>query len=645
VRRTSGAALCAVVALAMPVPRNAGAAVDGTAATAPPAGGLHWIIEGPGNQDALAAVQRLDPDLAATFFDNHGTTILAGDARPSEAPRNEVPPGWSAVAAQHYTSYGSCPTNSDGIPQRACASLTQDIDNGSLVASGVPVAMFDDENWTKTPDSEKVDVCSTMRQFTRLAHAHQLETIMAPDQNLASPGVITSYQGGESENWQTYLRLGLARCAAASGTARYHIMSQPFETTWCGGQGSACEGNEAEFTDFVTEAALQAQTVNPDIALTAGLSTNPRYDVTPQAMFQDTRDVSSLVHGIWLNVAGNPTNPATAVQYLELLAGLVPFYFGGGQSLTQTFPTAPQPAAASLATPSSDISFLTGGDLPAGTVIPAGAYKFEPWTDGSSGSSRLGIEVGYCTAPACTDRKPIIGSGSWNADLSAGDPGITNTYRTSSPTTLPGGGPYRLYVDARVESAGSFDLLYGSGSESTNLAMPRTSSEPAPPMRSSVLFARSGARLNTSRPAGQASQSLDLSRRGATATFTSVPVLRAGDVVPAGAWDFQYWASGSGSATLDLQAGYCNAACTDRIPIIGPGSGWRAAVGAGTAGATDPGGAFTTTAATSLPASGGPYRLYWTVTVANPANVELGYDSAHSPTNVATPLPLATDRS
>ncbi|HEY7047805.1 MAG TPA: hypothetical protein VH373_11335 [Jatrophihabitantaceae bacterium] len=630
-RRALGCVLAVVVVAAAPA-----------TAQARPSGGPQWIIEGPGNQNALASIQQLDPDLAAAFFDNDGTTVLAGDARPSEPPRKEVPPGWSAIAAQHYTSFGPCPTNADGVPQRACASLSADI--GALVASGVPTAMFDDENWDRTPDGEKADVCTAMQHFTDLAHANGIETIMAPDQNLASPGVITSYQGGESENWQTYLRLGLARCAAATGTEHYHIMSQPFETPWCGGQGSACEGNEAEFADFVTQAGLQARAVDPDAALTAGLSTNPRYNVTPQAMYQDTVNARRLVPGMWLNVAGNPTDPATAVQYLELLSGLVPLYVGGAD-LSPQFPTGSQPGTASLATTGSDLTFVSGANIPGGAVIPPGDYKFEPWTGGGTGSATVSVEVGYCTPPACTDRTPIIGPGAWTADLAADDPGMVSTHRTTVPTALPDG-PHRLYLVVHVVAGAPCDLQYGTASKSTNLALPRPSSQPPARVDSPVVFAGRGGRLSPDIPAGAGPAELSLARAGNAATFVSTPSLRAGTVVPAGAWEFQYWTRASGKvadpspATVDLEVGYCGGACRDRTPIIGAAAGWRSTPAAGAQGAADPGGAFTTVTPTQLPSSGGPFRMYWTVKVVSPGDVDLLYDSARTATNVATPLPM-----
>ena len=39
-------------------------------------------------------------------------------------------------------------------------------------------------------------------------------------------------------------------------------------------------GGEADFVNFVTQASLQAKAVNPKLIVTAGLSTNPRYNPT-----------------------------------------------------------------------------------------------------------------------------------------------------------------------------------------------------------------------------------------------------------------------------------------------------------------------------------------------------------------------------
>lgn len=602
-----------------PPPAPAGFALGG-----PGGGQLGWLV----GQPALRSIGQLDPGLADASFDNDQTVVLTP---PSEPPRSSVPAGWPDLAAQHYTSYGPC------TPDPGCESLTQDSASGALASSGVPLAMYDDEDWTLTPDNEKAGVCSYMNQFTQLAHANGLQAILAPDQNLATPGVITTYQGGESENWQAYLRLGLGTCAATTGTERYHIMSQPFQTHWCGGKGSACEGSESDFTNFVTQAALQAQAVKERIGLTAGFGTNPRYNTTPQALYQDTLDVARIVNHYWLNVT--PANSAgIGVQYLEMLSGLQPLYLGRNATASPVFPASSAQVKTPLGPAGTDLTFISGQTLPAGTVIPAGDYKFEPWTDGQSGSAQVDVEVGYCNASDCTGKTPLIPPGTWSTRISAADTGVTSTATTQSATTLPAGGPYHVYLTVHVDSAAGFNLLYGAGNASANVAIPRPSSQ-HPSAHSSVLFAAPGDRLSTSIPRASSPAMLGLGKPGATSTFWSRTPLRAGQVIPAGSWEFQHWTDGhDGTATLNLQAGYCNDGCTSRVPLTDPT--WRTTVAAGSRGADTPGGAYTTTSPAQLPSTGGPYHLYWTVTVDQAGPFNLLFDAAQAPTNVATPLLL-----
>ena len=440
-----------------------------------------WIIAA----DALSNIQQLDPELANTYF-NSSSTFVQSVTSP---PTNQVPSGWSAIPNGHYTSYENCGTAG------GCTSLETDIGNGAINPAVIPTVMFDDENWSKTLKDEQQNPVEYMDEFVQLAHGNGFTTIMAPDQNLASPkNGITGYQDGESENWQTYLRLGLGTKAAASGTDRYHIMAQSFETYWCGNPEGNCQGSEADFLNYVTQAALQAGAVNPNLKMTAGLSTNPRYNATPQALYQDTLDANNAFPGsrhlrpsdpdgyedsshadnaapspgYWLNVLGGA---GAAVQYLELLSGMMPLYSSVGQGLSPNFPLVSTQGTFALS-PGASLTSVSSNTFRSGTVIPAGEYKFEPWTDGSGGSDVLTIDAGYCTPPSCANPVSFLrnpgqanngspssgspgsgspGSGSlWTVNVGAGDPGITNTFTTSSPTRLPAGGPYNIYFTSAI---------------------------------------------------------------------------------------------------------------------------------------------------------------------------------------------------
>jgi len=92
---------------------------------------------------------------------------------------------------------------------------------------------------------------------------------------------------------------------------------------------------------------------------------------------------------------------------------------------------------------------------------------------------------------------------------------------------------------------------------------------------------------------------------------------------------------------VSVQAGYCSDGCTRRTPITGATG--QPTIAAGARGAADPQGAFTTTTPTALPGTGGPFHLYWTLTVDTPGPFHLLYDSRGAATNLATPAVMPVD--
>jgi len=575
---------------------------------------INWMIP----EGGLAILQQLDRALVRPYFDHPNANILGGSE-----------PAVKGVPTRSFTALGPC-----GDPK--CRSFESDLKAGAVGASRTPVLLYDNEDWPKTPKVEQKNPCEYMSDFTSLAHSHHFLTIMAPDQNLMQPRDIIqkSYPGNETENWQSYIRYSMAACAAQSGTDRYHIMSQPFESFWCCNPAHNAQGSESDFINFVQQAALQARAVNPKIAMTMGLSTNPKYRPTPLILYQDSLDVQSIVDGIWMNV-GSQFRPPMAIQYYELTSGLVPFYLQSEGRLSSAYP-AGATKAFSLGAANASLNSISEQTFAAGTVIPAGPYKFEPFTDGTAGSAVAAVEFGYCEAPKCAHRIPVI---SGQAAIPSGDPGVTTTLMTSSSTTLPAGGPYSLYFVLRVTSPGDFNLNYNSGTHSANIAIPRPSTLPAPKPNASVFFAHNQGKMGTHLPTASTPTTFNLGAAGAARTFVSGKTYPAETVIPADAYGFQYWTDGtSGSAVLNLQFGYCLAPhCTGQKPIISANQNWTPTITAGAKGAANPYGAFTTRDSTTLP-PGGPYNLYWTATVKTPAPLDLLYGSASAPTNLATPF-------
>lgn len=585
-----------------------------------------WIIA----SGALDMVRQLDPALANQFW-NNALTNVQGNVEP---PINTVPAGWSSSADQSYTADGSCGSAS------GCRSFTSDLNSGAISAANIPAVLYDIENWSATPSAEIQAVCSSMQQFGQTASAHGFTSIMAPGQDLVT--ALTSKQSGEAKQWQEFLRLGLPACASQQAN-RYHIQAQSDELT------------EADYDAFVTQAALQARAANPAVMVTAGLSTNPPAGVpTPQQLYQDSLDVSGKTEGFWLNVP-NPgsscgscssARPDNAVQYLELADGMLPFYLHNGGSLDPTYPTSTAASSFSLGTVGSHLTWTTAESLPAGTVIPAGRYTFQDFTDGTSGSGSAAVTVsfGYCSGAGCSSQTPVIGSSTWKPTVTAGDAGSTSTYTTSSATTLPAGGPYGLYTTVTVQTAGSFNLEYDTTATETNLAIPRPSTLPVPSAQSPVLFLHNGNGLDTSMPGGQATSMMSLGTLGASETWMSSANYPAGTVIPGGRYLFQAWtdgARGAATAQLGLEFGYCLASdcASSKHAIVHP-SKWDPTVTSGSLGdQLSPNGLSSVSTSTpiTLP-SGGPYDLYVTVSVLQPGPFNLLFDSAGEPTNLATPF-------
>lgn len=367
-----------------------------------------------------------------------------------------------------------------GIPQAqitSYATLQRDLAAHAIEASSLPVLLYDNERWPKTPTEEQKNPRQYMELFTKLAHTHGFVTNMAPDQNLASPLVSgNAYQGGESRNWQAYLRMGLATGAAQTGTERFHVMSQPFESRWGPTPEGQFVGGEAEFVNYVTQATLQAKAVNPKLIITCGLSTNPRYNPTAEIMLQESVDVRHLVDGYWLNLWGNPMG----ASYFSLLAGPLPrpnssvLFLHRSDTLNNRLPEHSPVSKFNLSVPGATLTFNNDQTFQGGTVIPAGAWEFQFWSDGDTGSAKLGLEFGYTESSG--DRHPIIRAvNGWTPTIMAAALGAAEAkgaYTTTTATILPPGGPYQLYLAIVVIEPGHFNLLYDSASAPTNLATP-----------------------------------------------------------------------------------------------------------------------------------------------------------------------------
>lgn len=448
---------------------------SGTLAGNNPTTPTGWLIDG--NQ-LQSLIDYSSSSLPQRYFNNPNTIVM--NSR-SETNTTFIPSGWQSQAGNHYTSFGT--TN---CFVAKCFSLQRDLQlHNGATANNAKVALYDNEYWGRTPGAEQANPCDYMSRFVSTAHIHGLTTIVAPDQDLAEPGIITQYQGGESENWQAYLRLGLAACAAKTGSEWYHIMSQPFESNWCSNPFEECQSSESDFDNFVTQAALQAKAYNPSIKLADGLSTNPTYfgyfrgtQTFARTIYQDYVDTQHLVNAVWMNVIGNEGN-ITTIYFLSLISrgaqaqprSSVWFFEPNntlknsqmGNTKTQTF---------SLNKTGSSVLFNSNQTLKAKTNIPAGTGDLQVWTDGTSDeTAQVNVTLGYCKGSSCSQQTPIT---NMLVSVPGGSRGVTvptGAFTTDNDTNLPNTGKSHLFVKLSVAKPAPFNLQYGDDTPS-NLATP-----------------------------------------------------------------------------------------------------------------------------------------------------------------------------
>lgn len=562
---------------------------------------VRWIMSG----RELPLLRTLAPDLVQKYIDTPATDFI-GDPRDAEI----VPAGWSGTSELHATAAGPCDSS-------LCHSITTTLRRKGLTPSTFPDVFYDDEVWNRTPLGEQRDPCGAMRSAAAATPraAHTLE--LGPDQNLAE---LQPRRPGETTNWQVDLRLGLAACGAPLA-ARYHIMSQAFETPWCKGGGD-CKGSEQDFVDYVTQTWIQARAANPGVRTTAGLGTNGRYNATPQAMYQDMVDTRQLVDGYWLNVAGGPVEPEVGIQFLELVDGGVPLYLLGDGSLTELFPDG-APALERVLGPGESEAWLTSRAFRGGSSIPAGAYRFEPWT---KGNGTLSVEVGVCGGD-CSRPTVIVGPGAWTVPVGAAQ-GAAVSHQTAAATAIPAGADERLFVKVKNASQVPITLVGGSRVASTNLAIPRPSSWPIA-SRSSVLVPRADGTLGAG-IAGASAPAASWPLASGSRTFVLPAAVPAGTIIPAGAFALQTTAEGSGTATLHVDVGVCtDPTCAGKATL----AQWDATVGAGRGVIPDGGAATSSSSLTTLASS----RLYVTLSVIRSAPITLMLGGT-TPTNLASPI-------
>jgi hypothetical protein len=151
-----------------------------------------WIMTA-GNVQSLSAV---DAGTTSYFF-NTPTAYGAG----ASLVKTPVQARYATTPVLAYTSY---------------ARFSSDIRSGAI-RYPYNWVMYDPENWSATPVSERQAPVKYMTLFGQLAHAHGLKVIQAPALDLAAvPGSVLPRRPGESAD-QWFVRADIAGKAAAAG--------------------------------------------------------------------------------------------------------------------------------------------------------------------------------------------------------------------------------------------------------------------------------------------------------------------------------------------------------------------------------------------------------------------------------------------
>ena len=257
-----------------------------TSTAAHPSGGLTWVIAA----SALKHLETVDPSTSTIshFFDSPNVYVIAGQKS------SGIPAGWQARSVKSFKSY---------------ADLKAAIDRNALAPSLAGI-LYDPEHWSFTPPEEQRDPARYIALAAALCRQHHLLLIATPAVDLTA--VLAP---GTSDPIASYLQLGIARDAARSADILV-IQSQ------------RVEDDAVRYQQFVTEAATQAKSVNPNVVVLAGLSTGPGgKSVTPQDLYQAYLSTRSVVSGYWLNIPGKgplcPTcsdpRPDIALDFLKMI--------------------------------------------------------------------------------------------------------------------------------------------------------------------------------------------------------------------------------------------------------------------------------------------------------------------------------------
>lgn len=193
--------------------------------------GQTWV----GTRFNVEGILQIDPEVAHPFFDVPGSYVIEGwDV-------------WPWAASSKRTAYWASE-----------AEFEKDVraQGGSL--PGVQAVLYDPEAWAATPIEEQRDPASAMRRFSKLAHKLGYNVIITPGLTLPSVDGAACKREENETAYDAYSRCDIAGSAAKSADV-VEVQAQTLQ------------GNPEAYRAFVSAAAKQARTADPDVKVISGL--------------------------------------------------------------------------------------------------------------------------------------------------------------------------------------------------------------------------------------------------------------------------------------------------------------------------------------------------------------------------------------
>ncbi|MGO9216893.1 MAG: hypothetical protein ACLP5E_03850 [Streptosporangiaceae bacterium] len=201
--------------------------------------------------------------------------------------------GASLVTTPVRTGYATTPV----LSYTSYAEFASEM-RGGAITYPYKWVMYDPEDWSATPVSERRNPVRYMTLFGRLAHANGLKVIQAPALDLADvPGSVFPRRRGESAD-QWFIRVNIAGAAAAAGDI---FQLQDESNTTAGGQ----------YAYMFNTTQGQARAANGNVQVFSEVST-----VNGTAAQMATAVQSISPDGVYVAAAGNM---AQAVQFFQLM--------------------------------------------------------------------------------------------------------------------------------------------------------------------------------------------------------------------------------------------------------------------------------------------------------------------------------------